>query len=261
MMAHGNDIKTFLESGMLEQHALGLTSPDEAALVEDWLAKSDEARSEWLRVQETLEMAALESAVSPPVTLEQDIMAVIESDTKATKPSKSGANIRRINRMVVAASIAAFLFLAAALSEWNRSETYKREIAQLQERVEALESELEGEQLKFAALETEMSTLSDPRAQKITLSAQDLSLVAYWNASDQKSWLQVVEHPELPQSECLQLWADVHGEMISLGVIPNEPGLISLDFKVDAESLNVTIEPAGGSASPNVARLVVSQTI
>ena len=258
-MAHDNVIQQFLESGLLEQHALGLTSPAEADIVNDWLVRSGEVRAEWEAVQISLEQAAIADAVTPPSELGHSIRDQIRAGQKPPQAKK--INLRRINRMIVAASVAAFVFLAAAISEWNRSESFKRENAQLKERVQELEQELNSQELKFAALESEMSVLQDPVAQKISLQADDLSLIAYWNETDRKSWLQVIEHPELPQSQCLQLWADVHGEMISLGVIPNQPGLIELDFKVDAESLNITIEPAGGSLSPTVSRLVASQTI
>jgi anti-sigma-K factor RskA len=71
--------------------------------------------------------------------------------------------------------------------------------------------------------------------------------------------LRVNELPELPEGQCYQMWADVDGEMLSLGVLPADTtGLIAWNFLADAESLNVTIEPEGGSDHPDVSKLVAN---
>jgi anti-sigma-K factor RskA len=52
------------------------------------------------------------------------------------------------------------------------------------------------------------------------------------------------------------MWADVEGEMINMGVINNTENLLAMTYIEDAESLNITIEPAGGSDHPTVSRLI-----
>ena len=167
--------------------------------------------------------------------------------------------------MVVAASIAAFLFATVAIAEWTSLSKYKKQVAELTLRLDALESELDLQNKSFAQLESEFSLVNDPSTQKVIINGNDNArgflMVAYWNKQQRSSVMQVVNQPPLADKQCFQLWADVHGEMVSLGVIPDEDGLIALDFKVDAESLNVTIEPEGGSEHPNVERLVGSVSI
>jgi anti-sigma-K factor RskA len=54
------------------------------------------------------------------------------------------------------------------------------------------------------------------------------------------------------------MWSDVNGEMINMGTLGTDNELVSLKYIENAESLNITIEPAGGSGSdhPTVEELV-----
>ena len=62
--------------------------------------------------------------------------------------------------------------------------------------------------------------------------------------------------PKLKENETYQMWADVDGEMISMGLVPTDQELVALAYIDDAESLNITIEPEGGNDHPTVSRLI-----
>ena len=270
-----SEIQEFLESGLLEQYALGLLSDEESTEVQAYIADSDTVRDAYVQIQETLEAVAADSAVDPPSALRGSVLSAIDSAQPFTQATAKSATIdpslsrktsaRRLNRLVVAASIAVLVFATVAIAEWNRAYRFGEEVARLSDRVKQLEAELDAQQVRFTSLETKYDEINDPSTQKVVLvgntNAPEFQVVAYWNKQSQTSYLQVVDQPNLPNEQCFQLWADVHGEMINLGVIPDEQGLITLDFKVDAESLNVTIEPKGGSEHPTVSRLVASISI
>lgn len=267
MASNQNDIREFLESGLLEEYLLGTTDEATSRRVEAYINQSEEVREAWMAMQESLEMMALSMDAKAPEGLKASVKEAIKANPKpvSNKQSAKVASIRRMNRMVVAASVAAFLFATIAISQWTSIGKYKQEVATLTERVGELESELDNQNKQFAQLETEFSVVNDPNTQKVIINGNDQArgfvMVAYWNKSEEASFMQIVNQPELPDNQCFQLWADVHGEMVNLGVIPEEEGMIALDFKVDAESLNVTIEPEGGSEHPTVARLVGSVSI
>jgi len=44
--------------------------------------------------------------------------------------------------------------------------------------------------------------------------------------------------------------------MIDMGVIPKNSDMVAMTYIADAESLNITIEPAGGSDHPTVSKLI-----
>ena len=62
--------------------------------------------------------------------------------------------------------------------------------------------------------------------------------------------------PNLDEDHDYQMWADVEGEMINMGVISKSNKLTDMTYIDHAESLNITIEPAGGSDHPTVERLI-----
>jgi hypothetical protein len=64
--------------------------------------------------------------------------------------------------------------------------------------------------------------------------------------------------PDLDAEHDYQMWADVEGEMIDMGVISKSKTLMAMAYIDHAESLNITIEPAGGNDHPTVARLVTN---
>ena len=64
--------------------------------------------------------------------------------------------------------------------------------------------------------------------------------------------------PKLDPDHDYQMWADVEGEMIDMGVISKDKTLMAIAYIDHAESLNITIEPAGGNDHPTVSRLVTN---
>jgi len=61
--------------------------------------------------------------------------------------------------------------------------------------------------------------------------------------------------PELDDQHDYQMWADVEGVMINMGIIERNKEMLAMNYIENAESLNITIEPSGGSDHPNVLNL------
>ncbi len=60
----------------------------------------------------------------------------------------------------------------------------------------------------------------------------------------------------LRPNETYQLWADVEGEMINMGLLSSEEDLTPAIYISKAESFNITVEPAGGNDHPTVSNLI-----
>ena len=84
--------------------------------------------------------------------------------------------------------------------------------------------------------------------------------MAYVNHKNQLVLVNPKGLPALPSDQTYQMWSDVDGEMINMGTFPTDTELVSLKYIENAESLNITIEPAGGSDHPNVEQLVSKKT-
>jgi len=114
----------------------------------------------------------------------------------------------------------------------------------------------------LSALESENKVMGDPNTQKYILKGNALSpdalAVGYVNHKDRKVLLDASQLPGLTEDQDYQLWADVEGEMIDMGVVQKENGLLAMNYIAGAESMNLTIEPAGGSEHPTVSNLIAN---
>ena len=65
--------------------------------------------------------------------------------------------------------------------------------------------------------------------------------------------IDVVSLPKLPEEQCYQIWADLQGQMVSLGILnETDRKLINLPYAENALALNITIEPKGGNTVASV---------
>ena len=92
--------------------------------------------------------------------------------------------------------------------------------------------------------------------------APDAEAIAYLNREAGKVFVNPTHLPAPPPGKTYQIWADVKGEMISMGLIDgNSKEMQPANFIEGTESLNITLEPEGGSEEPTVAMLYVNSKV
>ncbi len=251
--------KHILESGLLEEYIAGLLAPAQKAEVEQAINDSPDLQAEYTRMQLAIEAFAESLAVRPPSGMKRRIFKGLIGGTKPVKSLLP-------NWVAVAASILAVAFLGTSFLFLNRNNRLQNENGLLELSFAQLSSDYDQQLGQITAIASSLGFLKDPNTGKFVLTgnqlAPDLQTVAYWNPVREQSFLDILNLPDLPEDQCFQLWADVEGEMVSLGVIEDSADdLILLPFKISATSLNITIEPAGGSAHPHVEQLVASKNI
>jgi len=72
------NVKQFIESGILEQYVIGITTPEESLQVEQMLAASAEIRKEIIEIEIVLEQYAQMQAITPDPTIKPFLMATID---------------------------------------------------------------------------------------------------------------------------------------------------------------------------------------
>ena len=90
--------------------------------------------------------------------------------------------------------------------------------------------------------------------------AKELKAVAYVNPVKKLSYINVSNLPQLPEDQCYQMWAEVNGELVNLGVIrqfENKEKLLALPYGDNAIGY-ITIEPSGGNETPTVQNIVAN---
>ena len=245
---------------ILEQYILGLTSQRENEEIESYANLYPEVKAEIEALQEAVEGYALQYAISPKKDIKQDILSEISQlemagEKVGTEPSRS------INRWVVGAVAASFaLLLFSVLSLYNNNQQLNTEYEALGIQFETFKSDCEDQQARqkenlelFALLQN--NTTVPVRLKGLPL-APDAQAIVYWNKDQEKAVLNIVDLPTPPQGKQYQMWADVEGEMISMGVFDfklNE--FQELAFIENPESFNITLEPIGGSDHPTVSQL------
>lgn len=252
-------VKIFLESGLLESYLLGETTMEESNKVERYVRDFPEVKKAYNSLEATIEQWAGMQAKSPPADLKNNILKEInkldETPIKSIKPSSES------NWRLMAATVAAILFSVLSFLFWNEKEKLHTANELLVEELNAVEKESLVEREQCAVLEKQFHLLNDPNTGKYILNgnekAAEFQAIAFWNKETQQSYLNIISFPELPEKKCLQMWADVDGEMINVGILKKEENkLVAIPFKINATSLNITIEPDGGSEHPTVTDLI-----
>ncbi|EAR14240.1 MULTISPECIES: anti-sigma factor [Robiginitalea] len=243
-------IQQFLESDLLEQYLLETTGPEESARVERYIAMYPEVRDSYLELQENLEAYAKLHAVRAPEGLRERILQRVRNER---------AGRRRFMRYAVAASIAALFFAGASFWFYNQNQNLQVENDLVNNKIRVLEADMK-EQLED--VRNQFIVLNNPGTRKFMVNgnqkARELKAIAYVNPVKKLSYINVRKLPNLPEDKDYQMWAEVNGEMVNLGVIRNyedKDKLMALPYGEKGLSY-ITIEPKGGNTTPSVQNIV-----
>ena len=249
----------FLNTGLLEQYVLGLTSEEENLTVEKHLDAFPELREQITSMHDALENYARQYAVPTPGDLKVKIMEELEgidnvglsSSTPANPPSIAWSNFLPYAAMI--------LLTIGYLYQSSRFQRSQREVRSQQAALIACE----GEKKTMQQAEQIYAFISDTHTQPVILKgtavSPDAMALVYWNEEEQNAYFYPSQLPKPPADKQYQIWADVEGKMISIGLLDYQTdNLQQISYIADAESLNITLEPKGGSEHPTVAELYVN---
>merc|ERR1712227_91362 len=103
--------------------------------------------------------------------------------------------------------------------------------------------------LELEDIRNQYIVLNNPNTKRLNIrgnkKAQELKAVAYVNPVKKLSYINVSHLPQLPEEQCYQMWAEVNGEMVNLGVIKqfdDKEKLLALPYADQAVGY-ITIEP------------------
>ncbi len=245
-------IKLFLETDLLEKYLLGATSREETSRVERYIVMYPEVRKQYEELQENLEAYVQMHALPSPEGLKAKILQRIRKEDRGR---------RKIRRFAIAASVAAFIFAGSSYFFWDQNQSLQDENILVNNRIQNLEADMK-QQLED--VRNQFIVLNNPQTRKYFVNgndkARDLKAVAYVNPVKKLSYINVRNLPNLPEDQCYQMWAEVNGEMVNLGImkkIENKDKLLALPYGENAISY-ITIEPEGGNTSPTVQNIVAN---
>ncbi len=253
------DKKTIIESGLLEQYLLGDLSVEEQAQVERGLQEHSDLRDHYDLLQEDFRRMAFENAIEPPAHLKNGIEQAISQSAEDVKETPVIPLRKNSYRFAIAASLAGILLLSTVwmYTQWQDAKdslvTVENETNELRDRIDRLEN-------NYSETQQWLQAINQPNTVQLTLAGNDklpeATAITFINHDLKTVVLNPNGLPDIGDDRTFQMWADVEGEMIDMGVIPKEKGLIAMKYIEHAESVNITIEPAGGSDHPTVEQLI-----
>ncbi|WP_445735503.1 anti-sigma factor [Mariniflexile sp.] len=252
-------ITTFLNSDLLEKYLLGTTTSAETELVESYISKYPEVQNAYNTLQYNLEIVAKSNAVEAPKSILNTILD--ELDDAPVVKLNTTTRQKIWYKFSVAASVAALIFAGNSYFLHLKNQKLADENQVVVDEIFDLRSDIEANNKKLDNIMDQFRELNDPNTYKYIMQgnsrAKDLKTVAYINPKDKTSMIDVVSLPKLPEDQCYQIWAELQGKMVSLGILSEaDRQLRFIPYTENALALNITIEPKGGNTRASLNNMV-----
>lgn len=278
------NIKSYIESGILELYVLGDLSSQEMAEVEQMAQLHPEIKAELEEIEKTMSSIANSLIVEPDLKVKEGFFNSIsfsdEEEVGAAKAeSNEGAkviemNSRKLNfyKFSLAACLALLLVSIIAIINLNNSlKASKQQIADLQNSNQSFANKVNYLDQRVSSSEQALNVLSNPDYKMVKLNgtpnSPDSKLVIAFNAKEKKVILDLhnMNMPANDEAHQYQLWALVDGKPVDLGVFDASDSKTAFvkDMKSIgvAQAFAVTLEPRGGSVNPTLDKMMVMGAI
>lgn len=250
-------LQTFMDSGLLDKYIYGTTTPDQNLEVESYIAKYPEVAAAYDVLQDNLEIIAKTQSVEAPAHILDAVMKEVSATTTPVVTMPSSPRHHSTPWFSIAASIAALIFagMSYLLYEQNMSLSYENQVV-VGENV-GLKNDLADNNKNLENVMLQFKNLNNPETEKYILRgnsrAKNLKTVAYINAVDKTSMIDVVSLPKLPENQTYQIWAELQDRMVNLGILDESERnkLTTIPYTENALGLSITIEPKSGKNTNN----------
>ncbi len=267
------DIKAYIESGILELYVLGDVTAEERAEVEAMALKHPAIKAELGEIERSLELYAEENAVEPAENLRDRVLnsLVTNLSDDRTFPSREVRvedNIIPIKRAessntykyAFAACLALLIISVVALiSVYSKLQQSNTLLTSLQNQNQHFAN-------RVNLMDRELSVFHDPSFKLLKLQGTPKSpgsaLTVAWSAAKKKVMIDMAnaEMPANDKDHQYQLWALVGGKPVDLGVFDADTtskDMVEMKSIASADAFAVTLEPRGGSQNPTMDQMMV----
>jgi anti-sigma-K factor RskA len=270
------DIKAYIESGVLELYVLGDLSAEDRAGVEAMALKHPEVKAELNEIEKSMHLYADVHNIEPTDELKNRILNSLTTnladDRNFTKGhyGQAEAAVHTLKQREPTTSIfykyafAASLLLlclcgGALVMVSKRLQDTRQQLVTYQ-----LQNQKFTTQVKY--MNDEISVFRDPSFKFITLKGSTPSnkLTVAWSRIHKKVMVDVASAalPATDPGHQYQLWAIANGKPVDLGMIDaakaDSADMVEMKPAAEAQAFAVTLEPRGGSAKPTTQPLVIA---
>lgn len=278
------NLKAYIESGVLELYVLGDLSPRETLQVQELAIQHQEVRDELAAIEDAMEKYAMQNAVQPSAFVEtklfeklgiqpaEENLAVASSAStekaKIIQFERPAGQVRTLRYALVACVALLIISTVALFITYSKLTDAHDQIASLnldKQKFAGVVSKLEysNQGLNNLVQMNESKEWATIRMQGQVISPQS-KMNVYWNKKDKSVVINYLAM-DLPKADAqheYQLWAMVNGKPVSLGVFgktdsTSKEALLKMQTIQDAQAFAVTLEPMGGSVNPTMEKLTV----
>ncbi len=274
------NIRTYIESGILELYVLGDLSAEERTAVEAMSKLHPEVKAELEEIEKVMMDVSLDFEVEPSAKVKENFFSQIkfadeeELTAPLATPSVNEAKVVPLNtnklnfyKYSFAASLALLVLSIVAIINLSGSlKDSRQQIAQLQSSNQTFANQVNYLDQKVNTSNESIKVLTNPDVKMVALKGTDNSpssnIMVAFNAKEQKVMLDFtsMNMPKNDEQHQYQLWALVDGKPVDLGVFDmadGEIGLKNMKSIGTAQTFAVTLEPRGGSVNPTLEKLMV----
>lgn len=255
------DREYIIENNMLEQYLLGDLNRAEQLQVEEMLQKDADLKAQYSSMEIYFEKLARENSITPPGNVKDLLFSRMTKPSEKVVPRGSKTRSPYQAYFYVAAAIAAILFIGSFWM-YNQISEANQQIRITQEENSDLKNDVKtlNDQLTEASFTKYILDAPETEKYEIKGNAQapDVKITGYINHKYKAVVIDTKDLPVLDDEHDYQMWSDVEGNMVNMGVIDKNQDLLVMNYIDKAESLNITMEPAGGSEHPTVSNLVAN---
>jgi anti-sigma-K factor RskA len=278
------EVKSYIESGILELYVLGHLSAQENAEVEAMAAQHPLVKAEISAIELALENYALENSIEPSPALNDRILSQFSDAQKVnnqdttTAPKiiplyqhDNDAKVRNL-RFALVACIALLVVSGASLySLNNRLNNANAQIVSLSGEKEQFVRTVSKLKFDNAGMENRIAMAETSEWATVKLAGVKASpsakMLVYWNKNNKNILINytAMDLPKTDKTHEYQLWALVDGKPVSLGVFGGNENantaIQQMETIEKAQAFAVTIEPMGGSTNPTMEKMVAMGAI
>jgi len=289
------DFQTYIESGRLEQYALGELDPAGQAEVESWAARSPQVRQELDELLSGLgvyaeahaqtlptglrdrvlshvlaEISGAEkmapAAVAPAAAPVAPTMRVSASNPRPAEAYVAAAPVAQHGGWAIAASVALLVSLGANALLYSRWQQTSSELVAAQNSQARFAQTSQVMERRLSSTQEQLHVLRSPQEFKmVALAGTPAHPTArarvMYSLAAHRVYVDVQQLPSLPAGKQYQLWALDKGKPVDAGVLAaNTAAGDSIQQMKDiasAQAFAMTVEPTGGSAGPTLTTMTV----
>jgi len=270
------DIKAYIESGILELYVLGDVSQAERLEVEAMAAKHPAIKAELEEIEKSLELYAKNNAIEPAEGQRDKILNSLLTNladdrnfsAKSIAEKEAEDNViqfRRPESVTVYKYALAACFVLLIVSVAALVNAYKQ-INQSNTLIASLQSQKEQFSKTVSQQLNDIGVLRDPTFKLLRMAGTAKSPVSglsvAWSPAKKQVWIDMAtaKMPVNDKAHQYQLWAIVGGKTVDLGVFDADTtakDMVEMKPIASADAFAVTLEPRGGSPSPTMSEMMV----